>query len=109
MSTLTINDTSMTGDTTRHTATVKPGAVVEGAPTAWEVTWLPGRLLTRNQAITAMTIAEFVAVHNTVEGAFHAGQKLWLHLGNWASELGITGPRALALASRSPEDIEVTG
>ena len=45
-----ITDTEMNSDQTRHTAAVVPGAVIEGGPTAWSVSWLPGRLLLRNQA-----------------------------------------------------------
>jgi hypothetical protein len=50
---LTINDRTMTSDDTDHTARLAPGEQHQ-----WEVSWLPGRRLTRNQAITAMTLAE---------------------------------------------------
>ena len=50
---LTINDRTMTSDRTHHTARLAPGEQHQ-----WEVSWLPGRRLTRNQAITAMTLAE---------------------------------------------------
>ena len=48
-----ITEDSMTSDQTRHTA----ARTADG----WTVTWLPGRVLNRNQAITAMTIAEEAA------------------------------------------------
>jgi hypothetical protein len=48
----------MSSAATPHTATAWPAP---GEPTLWSVTWLPGRALTRDQAITAMTIAETVA------------------------------------------------
>ena len=97
-----ITDTQMTSDQTRHTAAVVPGAVIEAGPTAWGVSWLPGRLLLRNQAITAMTIAEVVATHKfQVDGG---NDPIWLHIDSWAAELGITGPHAVAEASLSPED-----
>jgi hypothetical protein len=104
-----ITDTEMTSDQTRHTAVVVPGATVEGGPTAWSVSWLPGRLLRRNQAITAMTIAETVATADldTEFGRSRQGSRWWGHLENWASELGISGPYAVAEASLSPEDHEV--
>ncbi len=51
--TLTINDTTMTSDQTAHTARQAPGS-----QHLWEVSWLPGRVLDRNSAITAMTLAE---------------------------------------------------
>jgi hypothetical protein len=47
-----ISDTEMTSDITRHTAT--------HTDDGWTVTWLPGRTLTRDEAITAMTVAEMV-------------------------------------------------
>jgi hypothetical protein len=94
----------MTSDQTRHTAAVVPGAVIEGGPTAWSVSWLPGRLLLRDQAITAMTIAEIVAERASILA--DPSSKLWWHVNGWAEELGITGPEAVAEASLSPEDHE---
>ncbi len=52
MSGITITDTSMTSPATPHTAM----ATGRG----WEVSWLPGRMLTRDQATTAMVIANLV-------------------------------------------------
>ena len=48
---LTINDTSMTSTHTGHTARQAPGR-----PHGWEVSWLPGQILDRNSAITAMVL-----------------------------------------------------
>jgi hypothetical protein len=92
----------MTSDQTRHTAAVVPGAVIEGGPTAWGVSWLPGRLLLRNQAVTAMTIAEVVVTH--ADDLADNQHTMWLFIDGWAAELGITGPHAVAEASLSPED-----
>jgi hypothetical protein len=36
---------------------------VPGEPAPWSVTWLPGRALTRDQGITAMTIVETFATY----------------------------------------------
>src|SRR5216684_8169550 len=52
MSGITITDTSMTSPATPHTA----AATGQG----WKVSWLPGRMLTRDQATTAMVIANLV-------------------------------------------------
>ena len=91
---ITITDREMTSGQTRHTArTCDDGR--------WVVTWLPGRALTHSQAITAMTIAEVLRVH---DGPLHCDNPMWLHIDNWAAELGISGPRAVAEASLSPED-----
>ena len=51
--TLTINDATMTSDQTAHTARQAPGRQY-----LWEVSWLPGQVLDRNSAITAMTLAD---------------------------------------------------
>jgi len=89
-----IADHTMTSDRTRHTAQAD-------ADGGWEVTWLPGRVLTHSQAVTAMTIAEVLATH---DGALHCDNPMWLHIDQWAAELGISGPNAVARASLSPED-----
>lgn len=94
-----ISDSEITSDLTRHTAKAWP---VPDEPTGWSVTWLPGRNLTRNQAITAMTIAEAVVAH--ADDLADSGSRWWLHIDQWAAELGITGPEAVANASRPPED-----
>ena len=46
----------MTSDQTPHTARPAPGR-----QHAWQVSWLPGRLLDRNTAITAMILADTAA------------------------------------------------
>jgi|SRR5215472_7557333 len=93
----TITSTAMTSDATRHTATAWP---VDGEPTLWSVTWLPGRALTRDQAITAMTIAEVVAITDLTDNR----HRMWLFIDGWAAELGISGPHAVAESSLCPED-----
>jgi predicted PhzF superfamily epimerase YddE/YHI9 len=90
-----ITDTEMTSDQTRHIAHVTETG-------SWAVSWLPNRVFTRNLAITAMTLAEAVAVH--ADDLADSSHKLWWHVDGWAAELGITGPQAVAEASLSPED-----
>jgi hypothetical protein len=90
-----ITDAAMTSDQTPHSAQAAPGG-------GWTVTWLPGRTLTRDQAITAMTIAEVVATR--AGDLADTANRLWLHIDGWAAELGITGPEAVAKSSLSPED-----
>lgn len=92
-----ITDCEMTSDQTRHTARADAGG-------GWVVTWLPGRVLTRSQAITAMTLAAVLAVHDHNGAPLHRDSPVWLHVDNWAAELGISGSRAVAEASLSPED-----
>jgi hypothetical protein len=94
-----ITDTEMSSDQTRHTAAVVPGAVIEGGPTAWSVSWLPGRLLLRNQAITAMVLAE--AVGAALDP--YAAERVWPFIEGWAAELGLSDVDAVAMASLPPE------
>ena len=87
--TLTLTDTTMTSDQTAHTARLAPGS-----QHLWEVSWLPGRSLDRNTAITAMTLADL-----TSEPDLNERRRLWPSIQGWAAELGLTGPDAIARAS----------
>ena len=88
--TLTIYDTTMTSDQTAHTARQAPGR-----QHLWEVSWLPGRVLDRNSAITAMVLADQAGVHDLNER-----HRLWSFIENWAAELGLTGSDAINRASQ---------
>ena len=83
--TLTINDTTMTSDQTAHTARQAPRR-----EHLWEVSWLPGRALDRNGAITAMVLADQAGVHDLNER-----HRLWPHIEGWAAEFGLTGDDAV--------------
>lgn len=89
--TLTINDTTMTSDHSDHTARRAPGR------NGWEVSWLPGQILDRNTAITAMTLADTAAEHD-----LHNKHPLWPAIESWAEELGLTAPEAIVRASQPP-------
>jgi hypothetical protein len=93
--TLTITDDAMTSDHTPHTARPAPGR-----QQAWQVSWLPGRLMDRNTAITAMILADTAASTD-----LHSGHRLWPHVQSWAEQLGLTGPDALVRASGPPRQI----
>ena len=93
--TLTINDSSMTSDRTTHTARHTPDR------NGWDVSWLPGRTLDRNTAITAMVLADTAA-----EPDLHEGHRLWPHIQSWAQELGLTAPDAIAQATKPPDGID---
>jgi len=77
----------MTGDATRHHAEAMPGG--------WRATWLPDRLLTRAQVVTAMVLVEAVA--STTLTSEH---RLWPHIDAWAAELGLSGPAAVVASSQ---------
>lgn len=93
--TLTILDDCISSDHTRHTA--RRAADHQGG---WHVSWLPGRLLDHNTAITAMVLADVV-------GDVDAGHPLWPHIQSWAAELDLPTPDAVAWASRPPDRISV--
>jgi hypothetical protein len=92
--TLTIHDTTMTSDQSAHTARQAPSR------NGWEVSWLPGQVLDRNTAVTAMILADVVD-----KADLHEDHRLWPHIQGWAEELGLTGPEAAAAASQPPSDI----
>lgn len=93
--TLTLHDDSISGDHTAHT-----GRLVPGYERAWEVSWLPGRRMDSNSAITAMVLADTVGA-----GGLRPGHRLWRHAEVWAADLGLTTPDALARISQPPASI----
>jgi hypothetical protein len=88
---LTITEDVMRSPETAHTAQ----HTGEGY---WLVSWLPGRTFSQSQAVTAMMIAQAVG-----RGVGLSDDPQWPRLDSWAAELGLTGPRAVVLASESPE------
>ena len=70
----------------RQTCAQHPGPPGDTDGDGWAVTWLPGRALTRSQAITAMVLAETVA-----DGIGDHTDKRWLFIEPRADELGMTG------------------
>ena len=90
--TLTINDTTITSDRTPHAA-----RLASGEQRHWEVSWLPGRRVTRNEAITAMTLAE---ASNPAEARDR--NRRWPHIRGWAAELGITADQAVTRIAALP-------
>jgi hypothetical protein len=91
---ITITDTTMSSPATPHTATATGGG--------WTVSWLPGRTLTRDQATTAMVIANIVGS----KGVPRADDPLWLFLDGWAAELGLTAPREVEQTLMPPAERE---
>jgi hypothetical protein len=83
-----ITASTMTSNVTAHSAR----CVGEDR---WEVSWLPGRTFTGEQAVTAMTIASTVASHEV-----KFGDPEWAVLDDWALELGLTAGEATGLLAR---------
>lgn len=91
----TITDVLMTSDQTPHTAQWSQHAAADGKG-AWVVSWLSGRrLLTRDQAITAMTLAEMVAAEDPQPTA-----AWWSLVEELAAELWVDTPQAMAILRR---------
>lgn len=65
----------------------------------WEVSWLPGQIMDRNTAVTAMTLAD-AAGHD-----LHERHRLWPHIQSWAGELGLSAPKAISMVLQPPCDI----
>lgn len=80
---LTIHQHLMTSSVTSHVAA---GDDADG----WGVSWAPGQRLDRNQAVSAMTIAELV------ESGAAEGSKDWPLVRSFAGELGMTAQEAAA-------------
>lgn len=91
--TLEITDKTMTGDRTGHTAVRNHGG--------WSVSWLYGRVLSQPEAVTAMTLAEAVAVHGGGRALGSAG-RMRPHMESWAAELGMRLDEAVRLINRRP-------
>jgi len=92
-----ITDTAMSSTSTDHTAR-------RTHPTGqWRVSWLPHRLLTRNEAVTAMTIAEVVASRPAPEN------RIWSAVAAWAAELDLSTTEAKTLAGDRRLHILSTG
>ena len=91
---LTINDTTMTSDQSPHTACQAPGH-----RHGWKVSWLPGQVLDRDTAITAMILADIAAT-----GDIHPDHRLWPAVQSWSAEVGLTGSEALAQAAQPPPE-----
>jgi hypothetical protein len=70
---------TITGTTMRSTSTPRTASTTRDG--GWSVSWLPERTLTRDQAISAMTIAE------TASPGLEPGDHRWPHVDSW-------GPRA---------------
>jgi hypothetical protein len=89
---LRITEQAITSDTSPHSAR-------EVGDGGWELSWLPGRILGRDQAISGMTLAE------TVASGVRPGDSRWPLLDVLAAELGLSGPDALARASTGLDDL----
>jgi len=83
---ITFAGTTMVSDTLPVSARFSPDAAADGDG-AWVVSWCPGRLFGRNQAITAMVLAQHVAEGHGRDAYTEA----------WAAELHLSAAEVLEL------------
>jgi hypothetical protein len=97
---LTIANDRITSDQTEHTAELRHYE----AGDAWRVSWLPKRLMDRNAAITAITLAEQVDRNGLWDCRSSA------NIDAWAAELGLSGPQAIGMlgSTAQKEDPDAT-
>lgn len=89
---VTISDRIMTSDATPHAARLAPGEQHQ-----WEVSYLPGRRVTRNQAITAMVLAEAGSPASASDR-----DRMQPFIQGWAHELGLTPGQAATRLAATP-------
>jgi hypothetical protein len=72
----------------------------------WAVSYLPGRVFTRSEAITALSIAEAAVTIDAAagEGDGATWDRLWPHICGWADELGVSPTVAFGAALKAAED-----
>jgi len=85
--TLHITDTSITSPDTVHHAERPSRSYAR-----WSVSWLPSRILSRDAAVTAMTIAEKVGVADAADRPYD-----WWSVNLLAAELDLTEADAVHL------------
>ncbi len=90
---LQITDDAMTSNISDHTAK----RLAKGGD-RWLVSWLHDRQVSRDQAISAMTIAGIVAIDKNPE----RDHRLWSFIDNLACELGMRASDAIVQASTDP-------
>lgn len=81
----------MTGKASAHSAS---RVSAPGDPEVWRASWLPHRWLTRNEAITAMVLAETLATPGRPDRRTSAA------VAAWAAELDLTPAAVTAYLSR---------
>ncbi|MEV6768110.1 hypothetical protein AB0N05_05695 [Nocardia sp. NPDC051030] len=90
-----VSASMMTSDMTPHIARCVGGD-------RWVVSWLPGRTLSGQQAVTAMTIASTVTDHTPSESE-------WAFLDGLALALGLTAREAVGMVATENHELRRSG
>jgi hypothetical protein len=96
--TLTITDTLISSDLTRHFAQ----RVDEHAQAGWLVSWLPDRLLALDQAEAALELAEIVAKGRDDPNSTNYAYFTWVRIAELTRQLGLQGLQAVAILEEWP-------
>jgi hypothetical protein len=94
-----ITDDSMSSDLSPHSAGLWPMPEAGESPTMWRVSWLPERPVGRNEATSAIVLAETVAATPDL-GPDH---RMWGFIDSWAAELGLSAEEAVARVRELPQ------
>ena len=65
------------------------------------MSWLPGQILDRDTATTAMILADIAG-----KGDLRHGHRLWPVVERWAADLGLTGSDAITQAAQPSSDTD---
>lgn len=92
--TLSISDTSITSDLSKHSAKL----VDENNPeSGWEVSWMPDTTLSKQEATTAMLIADEVAKGRDDHSTTNFSRARWALIRDWCREIDVMPLRALKI------------
>lgn len=91
---LHIGDLDMKSDGSPHAARKHPDTG------RWSVSWLPGRDLSRRQAVVAMRLAD-----TACSPGMTADSPKWAAVDDWSAELGLSGPDAVSKIAEATLDI----
>jgi hypothetical protein len=94
---MNINEGDMSSDQSHHSARLIHGEEHPWEERQWEVSWLPGRRLTRNQAITAMVLSSALSTEE-----IRQQDRMWPFIQGWADELGVTADQAVTQIAGKP-------
>ncbi len=94
-----ITDDNMHSKLSGHSAGLWPMPGAGESPTMWRVSWLPERPVGRNEAISAMVLAETVSATPDLG----PGHREWCFIDSWAAELGLSADEAVTRVRESAQ------
>ena len=95
-----LTENSMTSDRSTHTAELRPTPEADHGPATWRVSWCPDQALGRNEAITAMVLADVIGKDEPDLSDHNR-----LFVGGWAAELGMSADEAVRHVRQPQKEI----